>query len=171
MEYSSTQFKKVFISTGIRLVIILSIAGGLIVFFANEITKESKSLYNEKTLTTIIDKRNDNLDKLKTDIAAVKKDIVNMEAVVPSESRIFEIVRLFESLAKNFGGNAAINFGDPQIKDGTFIETPLHFIISGNADFFEKYLKLLESTPYGIKFLSAGISGPTGIVNNGEMRV
>ena len=94
-----------------------------------------------------------------------------MEAVVPTGKNLFEAVRLFESLAKNSGGSSSITFGDPMAKDGSFEEVPFHITASGNIEFFEKYLKKLEDLPYGIKFLSANITGASGVYNNGEMKL
>lgn len=156
---------------GIRTAAVLMIAIGLILFFSQEISKESKALYDEATLRQIVNGKRENFNELEEDFKAVKSDKVNMEAVVPTGKNLFEAVRLFESLAKSSGGSSSISFGDPMAKDGSFEEVPFHITASGNIEFFEKYLKKLEDLPYGIKFLSANITGASGVYNNGEMKL
>lgn len=155
----------------IRTAAVLIIAIGLILFFSQEISKESKALYDEATLRQIINGKRENFNELEEDFKIVKGDKVNMEAIVPTGKNLFEVVRLFESLAKSSGGSGSISFGDPMAKEGSFEEVPFHITASGNIDFFEKYLKKLEDLPYGIKFLSASITGASGVYNNGEMKL
>ena len=144
---------------------------GAILFFSGVISKESKALYEEATLNQIINEKRENFNDLQEEFKAVKDDLVNMKAVVPSEKNIFEVVRLFESLAKNSGGTSTIAFGDPVNKDGEFKEVPFHITANGTLEFFEKYLKKLEDLPYGIKFSSANIIGSAGVYNNAEMKL
>lgn len=155
----------------IRTLAILIIAAGLMLYFSRDISRESKALYEEATLSQIINEKRENFNKLEDKFKAVKGDIANMEAVVPSEKNIFEVVRLFESLAKNSGGTSSASFGDPIDKGGAFKEVPFHITASGNVEFFEKYLKKLEDLPYGIKFSSANIIGSSGVYNNSEMKL
>ena len=171
MDYSLAQFKKTIIMLGIRTGAIMAIAAGLIWFLNLEISKESKALYDESTVRQIVNGKREKFTELEKEFKAVKDDKINMEAVVPSEANIFEVMRLFESLAKKSGGSASVSFSDSLNKDGVFIETPFHFTAFGNIDFFEKYLKALEDLPYGIKFASANIAGSTGLYNNGEMKL
>ena len=171
MDYSLAQFKKTIIMLGIRTGAIMAIAAGLIWFLSLEISKESKALYDESTVRQIVNGKREKFTELEKEFKAVKDDKINMEAVVPSEANIFEVMRLFESLAKKSGGSASVSFSDSLNKDGVFIETPFHFTASGNIDFFEDYLKALEDLPYGIKFVSANIAGSAGLYNNGEMKL
>lgn len=171
MEYSSAKLKKIIIALSVRTAIILAAAIAFRIFFGGLIIKESEALYNERTLSNIVLERQANVEKLEKSYKEVKDDIANMEAAVPSERRIFEIVRLFETLARDSGGTAAVSFSDPQNKTETLVEIPFHFIVSGNVDFLENYLKKLEGLPYGIKFLSLNVAGPAGVYNNSEARI
>jgi len=155
----------------IRTGAIMAIAVGLIWFLSLEISKESKALYDEATMRQIVNGKREKFTELEKEFKSVKDDKINMEAIVPSEANIFEVMRLFESLAKKAGGSASVSFSDSLNKEGIFIETPFHFTASGTIDFFEKYLKALEDLPYGIKFASANIVGSAGLYNNGEMKL
>lgn len=171
MDYSSAQFKKTIIMLSIRTGAIIVIAAGLIWYLSLGISKESKALYDESTVRQIVNGKREKFTELEKNFKAVKDDKINMEAVVPTGKNLFEVVRLFESLAKSSGGTSSISFGDPMVKDGSFEEVPFHITANGNIEFFEKYLKKLEDLPYGIKFASANIAGSAGLYNNGEMKL
>src|SRR3989344_2465250 len=159
MEYSNQQLKRFFLVVGLRTGVVLAVGIGAVLFFGQQIAKESQSLYNERTLNAILEQRQENIEKLQKDFEIVRADVPNMEAVLPDQRNIFEVLRVLEAAAIASGNTTTITFGDPLTKEALNAHIPFHFVVSGTIQSFEKYLRALEEMPYGIQILSLQVTG------------
>lgn len=171
MEYSNQQLKRFFLAIGLRTGVAVIIGIGAILFFSQQIGKESQSLYNERTLNAVIDQRQENIEKLKKDFEVVRADVPNMEAVLPDQRNIFEVLRVFEAAARASGNTATITFSDPLAKEAFNARIPFHFVVSGTIQSFEKYLRALEQIPYGVQIISLQVVGSGSVFDQAEMRM
>ncbi len=171
MDYSSKQLKRFFLAAGLRTGLALAVCLGLVFFFVQQIAKEAESLYTERTLSATIDRRQENVEKMAKDLTVVKADIPNMEAVIPDERSLFDVLHIFEAVAKSTGNEATITFGDTSKTESVSSDIPFHFVLTGTMTSLEKFLLGIEGLPYGISILSAQMTGFPDVFDRAEMKV
>lgn len=172
MEYSIQQLKKVYLIMASKVLVLLLACVIIIYITHREIKQEVNSLREERTLSAIMETREENVNKLKESYQKVESDIPNIREVVPaSGAKLFEVINILKSLGEMNTKQVTITFSENSKMSELYDEITFNIYAQGTVEDLTKYIKLLEALPYGLKFVSYDISGQGGMANNNELRL
>lgn len=171
------QFIKDIVGNLIKIAVILIVCGIVIGVFSRLIYKISSSIYEKEGLALLLEKRSENLVKLKTELDKIGNADLTIENAFPDSNNVLEFVSTMESLASTYSIKQTLKFGNsvPAPGLGTtemeFLVIDYNLNLAGNINILINYLKDFEKLPYFTTISSFTITSGTDWFNESQIGI
>ncbi|MBI4812412.1 hypothetical protein HY798_03170 [Candidatus Falkowbacteria bacterium] len=128
-----------------------------IIFFSRQISKISRSIAEQRSLSSVLEKRNDTLAQLRKDFEVIDGFDAKIENAIPPVDNILDFVSSLEDLAETNSIDQTLSFESP-------VSSSINYGINLNGNIISliKYLKSFEKLPYFTAISSINLSAPYG---------
>lgn len=171
------QFIRGIIENVIKISIILILGATGVGIFSNLIHKISNSIYEKESLALLLEKRNENLNNLKTELEKIGNADESIESAFPTSDNILEFVSAMEGLASTYSVKQNLKFGNsvpaPELTTANleFLVIDYNLSVTANITVLINYLKEFENLSYFTTINSVAISSPSNWFSESQITI
>ncbi len=171
------QFIRSIVVNLVKVAVILILAGLVIGVFSKLIHRISSSIYEKEGLALLLEKRSENLIKIKSELDKIGNPEQTIENAFPNSDNVLEFVSSMESLAATYSIKQTLRFGNsvpaPELAtaDLNFLVIDYNLTLAGNINILINYLKDFEQLPYFTAINSFTITSGTDWFNESQIGI